>query len=111
MGFSSLLCLEEKLAASTDNTGSLGGDKTTLLSAGSVSSGGRGVTDVLMVTTTVRMLDRVHSNTSNSGPVLLLGERLEVGAVSLEEGLVSSLTAGNNTDHGSASTEDGLADT
>ena len=106
----SVLLLDEKLAASTDGTSSLGGDETTLLAAGGVSSGSRGVTNVLMVTTTVRMLDGVHGNTSDSGPVSLLGVGSVVGAVGTEHGLVSTLTAGDNTDHSSAATDDGLAD-
>ncbi len=110
LGSCSVLLLEKELAASSDGTGSLGGNKTTLLTAGSVSSGGRGVTDVLMVTTTVRMLDGVHGNTSDSGPVSLLGVGSVVGAVGTEHGLVSTLTAGDNTDHSSAATDDGLAD-
>lgn len=106
----SFLLLLEKLAASTDGTSSLGGNETTLLSSGGVSSGGRGVTDVLMVTTTVRMLDGVHGNTSHSGPVALLGVGLVVGGVGSEEGLVSSLSTGDDTDHGSAAALDGLSD-
>jgi hypothetical protein len=106
----SILLLKEELAATSDDTGSLGGDEATLLSAGSVSSGGRGVTHVLMVTTTMGMLDGVHGDTSDSGPVSLLGVGLVVGGVGLEEGLVSSLTASDNADHGSAAAHDGLAD-
>ena len=106
----SVLVLEQELAASSDNTGSLGGDETALLTAGSVSSGGCGVTNVLMVTTTVRMLDGVHCDTSDSWPVSLLGVSLEVGAVGSEERLVSSLAAGTDADHGSAATDDGLTD-
>ena len=72
-GNRSVLLLEKELAASSDGAGSLGGNKSRLLTARSVSSGSRGVTNVLMVTTTMRMLDGVHGNTSNSGPVSLLG--------------------------------------
>lgn len=107
----SLLALLEKLAATSDGTGSLGGNETTLLTAGSVSPGGRGVTNVLMVTTTVRMLDGVHGNTSNSGPVALLGVGLVVGGVGSEEGLVSSLATGDDADHSSAATNNGLSHT
>lgn len=110
LGSCSILLLLEELAASSDLTGSLGGDETTLLTAGSVSSGGRGVTNVLMVTTTVRMFDGVHRNTSDSGPVSLLGVSSVVGAVGAEHGLVGTLTAGNNADHGSAATNDRLTD-
>ena len=68
------------------------------------------MTHVLMVTTTVRMLDGVHSNTSDDRPVTLLSVRPVVGLVGLEHGLVSSGATGDNTDHASAATEDGLAD-
>ena len=110
-GNHSVLLLEKKLAATSDSASPLSGNKSRLLTAGSVSPGGRGVTNVLMVTTTVRMLDGVHSNTSNSGPVSLLGVRSVVGAVSAEHGLVSSLATGDNADHGSAAALDGLTDT
>jgi len=63
-----------------------------------------------MVTTTVRMLDGVHGNTSNSGPVSLLGLGLEVGSVGLEDGLVSSLATGNDANHASAGRLHGLSD-
>ena len=110
-GNRSVLLLEKELAATSDGASPLSGDKSRLLSARCVSPGGRGVTNVLMVTTTVRMLDGVHGNTSNSGPVSLLGVRSVVGAVSAEHGLVSSLATGDNADHGSAAALDGLTDT
>ena len=68
------------------------------------------MTHVLMVTTTVRMLDGVHRNTSHDRPVTLLCVGPVVGLVGLEHGLVSSGATGDNTDHASAATEDGLAD-
>ena len=64
-----------------------------------------------MVTTTMRMLDGVHSNTSNSGPVSLLGVSLVVGVVSLQERLIVSLSASANANHTSAGALDGLSDT
>jgi len=63
-----------------------------------------------MVTTTVRMLDGVHGNTSDARPVPLLGVSLEVGFVGLEKGLVSSLATGNDADHSSAASNDGFTD-
>jgi hypothetical protein len=57
---------------------------------------------MLMVTTTVRMLDGVHGNTSNSGPMGSLGLHLEVHSVSLEERFVCSLTTSGDTNHSSA---------
>jgi len=68
------------------------------------------VTNVLMVTTTMRMLDGVHGNTSHARPVLPLGLGLEVGCVSPEKRLVAPLSTGGHTDHCSAPSHDGLAD-
>jgi len=66
---------------------------------------------VLMVTTTMRMLDGVHSNTSNSGPVLLLGLGFVVSGDGSQERLIASLSTGNDTNHGSAGSLDGFTDT
>ncbi len=69
------------------------------------------MTNVLLVTTTVRMVDGVHGDTSNLGPSISLSFVLEVSIASLKEGLVGSLSTGNNTNHCSAITEDGLSNT
>lgn len=66
---------------------------------------------MLLVTTTVRMLDGVHCHTSNSWPVLSLSLVLVPRPVGLKQGLVSSLATGDNTDHGSAGSDDGLSGT
>lgn len=100
-----------ELASSSDKTGSSSGNQTTLLSSWGISPGGSWVTNVLMVTSTMGMLDWVHSNTSDSWPVSLLGVRLVVRLVGLEEWLVGSLSSSDDTDHGSAATEDGLSHT
>ena len=105
------LVLLEKLSSSSDSTGSLGGDETDLLSAWGISSGSGWVTNVLMVTSSVRMLDWVHGYTSNSWPISLLGMGLVVSSVGLKEWLVSSLTTSANTNHASAGGLDGFSDT
>jgi len=69
------------------------------------------MTNVLMVTTTVRMFDGVHGNTSNSWPVSLLGVSSVVGAVGSEERFVSSLATGDDANHSSATSKDRLTDT
>jgi len=81
------------------------------LTARSVSPRRGRVTDVLMVTTTVGMFDGVHGDTSNSWPVSLFGVRSVVACIGTEHGLVSSLAASNDANHGSAASEDGLTDT
>lgn len=69
------------------------------------------MTNVLLVTTTVGMVNRVHGDTTDTGPSVSLGLVLPEGATGLEEGLVGPLATGNNTNHGSAGAEDGLSDT
>lgn len=105
---SSLLLNLEILSTTSNETGSSGGHETSLLTAGSVSGDSRGVTDVLLVTTTMGMLDGVHSNTSNSGPgTSALCLPSVVGVSSLANRLVGSATTGNDTDHSSAGAWDG----
>jgi len=69
------------------------------------------MTNVLMVTTTMGMLDGVHSDTSNSGPVLLLCLGFVVSVDGSQERLIASLSTSDNTDHSSAGSLDGLANT
>jgi len=108
---SSFLYLLNCLASSSDSTSSSGGNKTDLLSTWGVSSGSGWVTHMLMVTTTMGMLDGVHSDTSNSWPISLLCLCFIVSSVGLEEGLVSSLSTGTDADHTSAGSLDGFPDT
>ena len=72
------------------------------MTGGGGSGDGRGVTDMLLVTTTMGMVDGVHSNTSNLGPSVSLCLVLPVSGTGLEEGLVGSLATGDDTDHSSA---------
>ncbi len=63
---------------------------------------------MLLVTTTMRMVDGVHSNTSNSGPgssSLCLPS--VVGVSGLADWLVGSAATSNEADHGSAAAWDG----
>merc|ERR1719427_593887 len=52
-----------------------------------------------MVTTTVRMLDRVHGHTTNLGPRVPLSLVLEVGSAGLQQRLVDSSSTGDDADH------------
>merc|ERR1719230_1108681 len=69
------------------------------------------MTNMLMVTTTMRMLYRVHCYTSNSWPVVSLSLSFEPGVGSLQEWFISSLTSSNNSNHSSAASENGLSST
>lgn len=63
---------------------------------------------MLLVTTTVRVINRVHGNTTDLGPLVSLNTVLVVSTTSLQDRLVGSSTTGNQTDHGSAVAADSL---
>jgi hypothetical protein len=105
----SLLVLVD-LKATTDKSGSAGSNETDLLTDGGITTDSRGVTNMLLVTTTVRMVDGVHSNTTNAGVVVLLCLSLEPSGTGLKEGLIGSLSSSDNADHSTAATLDGLTD-
>merc|ERR1719187_1507700 len=52
-----------------------------------------------MVTTTVRMLYRVHTHTTHLRPSVTLGLKLMVGATSLQHGLIYTPSASYQTNH------------
>jgi len=55
---------------------------------------------MLMVTTTMGMLDGVHGHTSDLGPAVPLDSVLVVSTASLEHGLVASTATSNDADDG-----------
>jgi hypothetical protein len=93
-----LVLLADDDARTADSTGSAGGDETDLLTGGGITSDSRRLTDMLMVTTTVGMLDGVLGDTTNLGPAVALHAELVVGAAGLEHGLVDSSTASNEAE-------------
>merc|ERR1719473_2273855 len=64
---------------------------------------------MLMITTTMWMFNWVHCNTSDSWPMLSLSFHLEPRVGSLKKWLIGSLSSSANSNHGSASTNDGLS--
>lgn len=89
-------------------TGATGSNKTNLLTGGGVAGEGRGLTNVLVVTTTVGVVDGVHSNTTSTGPRVALGAHGVVLATGLEEGLVDTTTTSGDTDGSTGRRRDGL---
>ena len=63
---------------------------------------------MLMVTTTVRVLNGVHRHTTHLGPAVTLDLELVVVGASLEHGLVATSTTRNLTHGGTAAGGDGL---
>jgi len=56
---------------------------------------------MLMVTTTVRMFNGVHGNTSHMRPAVSLNSVFVVSSTSFQHRFVLSSTASDDTDHGS----------
>lgn len=81
------------------------------MTLGGVAGDGRGLTDVLVVTTTVRVIDGVHGNTTSLGPRVALDGELVLGTTSLEQRLVGTATTGNDTNHTAGSVLDDLLGT
>jgi len=83
-------------------TSAAGGNQTDLLTGRCVPGYGRCVTDVLLVTTTVRVLDWVHGHTTHFGPRVALRLVLVVRATGLQDGLVYTTTTSDHADGGAA---------
>jgi hypothetical protein len=66
---------------------------------------------MLMVTTTVRMVDGIHGNTTSLGPRVALGSELMLGSRGLEERLVCTSTTSNDTNHSTAGVGEDLLGT
>jgi hypothetical protein len=86
-------------------------NETNLLARRSVTADGGGVTDVLVVTSSVGMLNRVHSYTTHLRPAVSLHTVLVVGVTCLQHGLLSPASTSNLTDHGTAAAGDNLLGT
>merc|ERR1719319_209380 len=63
---------------------------------------------MLMVTTTMGMLNGVHSNTTDLGPAVSLCLVFVIGSARLQHWLVDPSTAGNDTNHGTVGAGDDL---
>jgi len=99
------------ISTTSNSTGSSGGNETDLSTGRSVSTNSRGNTDVLLVTTTERMVNWVHGNSSDLGPSLSESLHLVVDSTGLQDRLINSFTGGDETNHGSGNTGKGLSGT
>jgi hypothetical protein len=96
------------LTGTAEATSTAGGDQTDLLTRGAVAGDSGGVTDVLMVTTTVRVFNGVTGNTTDLGPAVALDAEAVVGVTGLEDGLFDTATTSDEADAGAAGGGDGL---
>jgi len=99
------------LDGTSSETSSSGGNKTDLLSWWGKSGDSCWVTNVLMVTTTVWMLDWVHSNTTNDWPVTSLDSVLVELDGSLQVWLFATTATCSDADHSTGVAVDGLSGT
>ena len=86
-------------------------DQTDLLARGCVTTDGGSLTKMLMVTTTMRMVHRVHGNTLHVRPSTTLCLVLPVGVTGLKQRLLGTSTTGDDTNHGTAGRAEGLLGT
>ncbi len=68
------------LLGTAEETSAASGDETGLLSLDGVSGNGGSLSDMLVVTTSVRMVDWVHGNTTSLWPVVALDGELVLSA-------------------------------
>jgi len=109
--FDRCLFLLEELLATAKDTGTAGGDKTDLGTGRGITGDGGGVTNVLMVTTTMRMLDGIHRATTDLGPAITLDLVLVEVVTGLEGRLIEATATSDDTNHGTAGGADGLTGT
>ena len=94
--------------ATTGGTGAAGGDQTNLLTRRCVTSARGRVTNVLMVTPTVGMFDRVHRNTTDARPAVSLCFVFVERCSGLEHRFVDTATTSDDANHGTGDGRDDL---
>ena len=87
---------------SSEAASAAGSNLSDLGASRAVSLDGTGLTHVLLVTTTVRVVNGVHRYSTHSGPLVSLRPVLVERTAGLEKGLVGAAAAGDEADHGAA---------
>ena len=95
----------------SETTSPPGSDETNLLAGWCITADGGGVTNVLVVTSSVGMFNRVHGHTTHLRPAVPLHAVLVVGVTSLQHRLLSPASSSNLTNHGTAAAWDNLLGT
>ena len=84
--------------SSPQASSSAGSDLTTLGTGHSEATDGTGLAHVLLVTSTMGMVNRVHRHTSGDGPLVALSLVLVESTSSLQQRLVRAASAGHDAD-------------
>jgi len=90
------------LLGTTKTTSAAGGNETDLGSLRGVAADSGRMSDMLMISSSVRMLDGVHGNSSNFRPLVTLDAVLVVSTSGLEDRLLGSSSSGDDSDHTTA---------
>lgn len=93
---------------SSEPTSPPGCNKTNLLARRSITPNSASMTNVLVVTSSMRMLHWVHGHTTHLRPAVSLHSEFVVCITSFEKGLLSPPSAGNLPNHSSAATWNNL---
>ena len=91
-----------ELLSTTEQTGTPGCNETNLLSRHSWACHGGRMANVLVISSSVRVLHRVHCRTSHLWPAVALHTVLVVIVASLQHRLVHAATTGHNANNGTA---------
>merc|ERR1719384_3099199 len=92
----------------TETTSTTGSDKTDLATSGCISSDSRSFTNMLMVTTSLGMLNGVHGDTTDFRPAVPLCLVLVVGTASLQHRFINTTASRDDTNHGPVGRGDDL---
>jgi len=91
------------LGRTAQQTSPASGDETNFLPRDGISRNCGGFADMLMISSSVRMVDGVHSHTTSTRPAVALGLVFEERTASLHERLVNTPAASNNSDRSASS--------
>jgi hypothetical protein len=101
------ILIRDLVRATSQTTSATSGNQTDLATRRAEAGLGRRVTNVLVVTTTVRVLDGVHCHTTNLRPRVTLGLVLVPRATGLEHRLVNAAATGNDANRAWKNKQDG----
>merc|ERR1719158_2111864 len=87
--------------SSSNSTSSSSSNKTDLLSGAGTPPDCGGLSNMLMITSSVRMFNGIHSNTTNLWPAVPLHFVFVVSTTSFQDWFVDTSTSSNKSDHGS----------
>jgi len=90
--------LARLLLGTAQTTSAAGSNETNLLAGRGIAANCRGLADVLMATTSVRMIHGVHGHTTDVRPAVALRLVLEERVAGLQDRLVNAAATGNDAD-------------